>query len=76
MHFHPTNSKDDPGVEVPLPEVVSRFWASDEGKAWAAAEQPERLDRCSSRWIMDELGGCDRETLDECLDAIYDGRPK
>lgn len=74
MRFNKTNKVGD-DVDVPLPEVVRRFWASDEGKAWAA-EPLERLDRVSSRWIMDELGGCDRDTLDECLDAIYDGRPR
>lgn len=74
--FFETNSPTDTGFELTVGEVVARFWQSEEGQAWAADENPERLDRCSSRWIMDRLGSTDRDSLDELLDAIYDGRPR
>lgn len=74
--FFESNTAGDAGYELSVDEVVARFWQSDTGEEWASSDEPERLDRCSSRWIMDKLGSTDRETLDELLDAIYDGRPK
>jgi len=75
MRFHETDRLGDPGFELSLDEVVTRFWQSDDAEAWSK-EPLEHLDRVSSRWIFHKLGSCDRETLDECLDAIYEGRPK
>lgn len=74
MRFFETNNTSDPGFELSLDEVVTRFWQSDLADDWKV--NGGRLDRTSAQWITEKLGGCDRDTLDECLDAIYEGRPK
>lgn len=78
--FHETNDAGDPGFELTTGEVVARFWQSEEGEDWAkaaaAGEPVDRLDRVSSGWIHRKLGSTDRDSLDELLDAIYDGRPR
>lgn len=77
MRFYETNTKDDPGFELSPDEVAARFWQSDIGEAWAAdPENAGRLDRAASVWIAEKLGGCDPDTLDEALQAIFDARPK
>lgn len=72
--FFETNDANDPGFELSVDEVVTRFWQSDEAEEWKTVGG--RLDRTSSGWINRKLGACDRDTLDELLDAVYDGRPR
>ena len=78
MRFFETNNVDDPGFELSPEEVAARFWQSEDGEAWAndAGVGHYRLDRLAADFISRKLGGCDRDTMDEAIDAIIDARPK